>query len=84
MKFLVTDGTSITVNELFFNTPARYKFLKQDFTEFRYINEWVQKAAIANLDIAFKLINEGKVVFSSKGNGKMHDIIYSIYGKQTR
>ena len=76
-------GTSITVNELFFNTPVRYKFLKQDFTEFRYIREWVEKTAIANLDISFKLINEGKTVFSSTGDGNIHNIVYSIFGKQT-
>ncbi|MBR1540577.1 MAG: DNA mismatch repair endonuclease MutL [Clostridia bacterium] len=76
-------GTSISVNELFFNTPVRYKFLKQDFTEFRYIREWVEKTAMANLDISFKLINEGKIVFSSNGNGNIHDIVYAIYGKQT-
>ena len=75
-------GTSITVKELFFNTPARYKFLKQDFTEFRYIKEWVQKASISHLDISFKLINEGKVVFSSNGDGNIKNIVYSIYGKQ--
>lgn len=74
-------GTSISVNELFFNTPVRYKFLKQDFTEFRYIREWIEKTAIANLDISFKLINEGKLIFSSNGNGNVHDIVYSIYGK---
>ena len=77
-------GTTIIVNELFFNTPVRYKFLKQDFTEFRYIREWVEKIAIANTDISFKLINEGKVIFSSNGNGKLDDIIYSIFGKQTK
>ena len=84
MKFLAINGTSISVNELFYNTPVRYKFLKQDFTEFRYIREWVEKIAIANLDISFKLINEGKIVFSSSGNGKIHDIIYSLYGKQVQ
>lgn len=77
----VNKGTQISVNELFYNTPVRYKFLKQDFTEFRYIREWVEKTAIANLDISFKLINEGKTIFSSNGNGNIHDIIYSIYGK---
>jgi len=77
-------GTTITVNEIFFNTPVRYKFLKQDFTEFRYIREWVEKTAIANLDIAFKLINEGKTVFSSTGNGNIHDLVYTIYGKQVK
>lgn len=76
-------GTSISVKELFYNTPARYKFLKQDFTEFRYIREWIQKTAIANLDISFKLINEGKTVFSSNGDGNIHNLIYSLYGKQT-
>lgn len=75
-------GTSIAVNELFYNTPVRYKFLKQDFTEFRYIREWVEKVAIANLDISIKLFNEGKLIFSSNGNGNIHDIIYSIYGKK--
>ena len=75
-------GTSIAVRELFFNTPVRYKFLKQDFTEFRYIKEWVEKTAMANLDISFKLFNEGKIVFSSSGNGNIHDIVYAMYGKQ--
>jgi len=75
-------GTSIAVRELFFNTPVRYKFLKQDFTEFRYIREWVEKAALANLTIAFQLMNEGKTVFSSNGNGKIQDMVYSLYGKQ--
>ena len=77
-------GTSISVNDLFFNTPVRYKFLKQDFTEFRFIREWVEKTAIANLDISFKLINEGKIIFSSNGDGNIHNIVYSIFGKQTR
>lgn len=75
-------GTSIIVKELFYNTPARYKFLKQDFTEFRYIKEWVQKVAISHLDISFKLINEGKVIFSSNGDGNIKNLIYSIYGKR--
>ena len=47
-------GTTIIVEELFFNTPVRYKFLKKDQTETRAIKEWIQKAAIANLDISFK------------------------------
>ena len=58
--------------------------MKQDFTEFRYIKEWIEKVAISNLNISFKLINEGKTIFSSTGNGKIFDIIYSIYGKQVK
>ncbi|MCI8308991.1 MAG: hypothetical protein HFJ45_01990 [Clostridia bacterium] len=82
MKFQVLFGTSITVENLFFNTPVRYKFLKQDFTEFKYIKEWIQKVAMANPDISFRLVNEGKSVFYSNGNGKLSDIIYTLYGKE--
>ena len=75
-------GTTITVENLFFNTPVRYKFLKQDATEFRYIKEWIQKVALANPSISFKLINDGKNIFQSNGNGNMKDIIYTLYGKE--
>ena len=75
-------GTTITVENLFFNTPVRYKFLKQDATEFRYIKEWIQKVALANPSISFKLINDGKNIFQSNGNGNIKDIIYTLYGKE--
>ena len=74
-------GTTIMVEKLFFNTPVRYKFLKNDATEFRYIKEWVQKTALVNSDIAFKLINDRKIVFQTNGNGNIRDIIYLLYGK---
>ena len=75
-------GTTIIVEDLFFNTPVRYKFLKQDSTESRYIKELIEKMALANLDISFKLINNGKEIFRSSGNGKIKDIIYMIFGKE--
>ena len=75
-------GTTIIVENLFFNTPVRYKFLKQDATEFRYIKEMVINIAMANLDVAIKLINDGKAVFKSNGSGKMRDLIFLIYGKE--
>lgn len=75
-------GTTIMIEKLFFNTPVRYKFLKNDATEFRYIKEWVQKTALVNSDIAFKLINDGKIVFQTNGNGNIRDIIYLLYGKE--
>ena len=75
-------GTTMIVENLFFNTPVRYKFLKQDATESRYIKEFVQKAALSNTDVALKLIIDGKVVFKSSGNGKINDIIYYLYGKE--
>lgn len=75
-------GTTIIVEQLFFNVPVRYKFLKQDATEFRYIKEWLQKAAMAHPEISFKLVNDGKFVFQTNGNGKIRDIIYQFYGKE--
>ena len=77
-------GTTILVENLFFNTPVRYKFLKQDATEFRYIKEWVQKVALANPNISFRLLNDGKNIFFSNGNGNILDIIYLMYGKEIR
>lgn len=77
-------GTTILVENLFFNTPVRYKFLKQDATEFRYIKDWVQKVALANPDISFRLLNDGKSVFFTNGNGNILDIIYLMYGKEIK
>lgn len=77
-------GTTMTVENLFFNTPVRYKFLKQDATEFRYIKELVQKIALSNLDVAIKLINDGKNVFQSSGNGNIKDIVYTLYGREVK
>lgn len=75
-------GTTMIVEDLFFNVPVRYKFLKNDSTEFRYIRELVEKIALANTNIALKLISNNKNVFSSSGNGRLRDIIYSLYGKE--
>lgn len=74
-------GTTMLVEDLFFNVPVRYKFLKNDATEFRYIKELIEKLALANSNISFKLINNNKNIFSSNGNGKIRDIIYNLYGK---
>lgn len=74
-------GTTMIVENLFFNVPVRYKFLKQDSTEFRYIKELVQKMALANPNVAIKLINDGKNVFGTNGNGKLKDLVYLFYGK---
>ncbi len=74
-------GTTVIVEDLFFNTPVRYKFLKQDATEFRYIKEWIQKTALAHSNISIKLINDGKSAFQSNGNNTIKDVIYNLYGK---
>lgn len=77
-------GTTIIVENLFFNTPVRYKFLKNDSTEFRYIKEWLQKFAMSNLDVSIKLINDGKIAFTSNGSGSIEDLVYILYGKDVK
>ena len=74
-------GTSITVRNLFFNTPVRYKFLKKDYTESGYIEDAITRIALVNPNIAIKLINTGKTVIQTNGNGDIKSVIYSIYGK---
>lgn len=74
-------GTTITVRNLFFNTPVRYKFLKKDYTESGYIEDVITRVALVNPNVAIKLINTGKTVIQTNGNGKLKDVVYSIYGK---
>ena len=74
-------GTTIIVEKIFFNTPVRYKFLKNDATEFRYIKEFMQKVALVHPEIAVKLINDGKQIFRSSGSSKIEDVVYLFYGK---
>ena len=74
-------GTSITVKNLFFNTPVRYKFLKKDYTESGYIEDVVTRIALVNPNIAIKLINTGKTVIQTNGSGDLKNVVYSIYGK---
>ena len=75
------QGTTITVTDLFYNTPVRYKFLKKDFTEAGYIEDVVTRIALVHPEISIKLINSGKVIIQTSGNGDMKSVIYSIYGK---
>ena len=74
-------GTTITVRNLFFNTPVRYKFLKKDYTESGYIEDVITRIALVNPNIAIKLINTGKTVIQTNGSGDLKSVIYSIYGK---
>ena len=77
-------GTTIIVENIFFNTPVRYKFLKNDGTEFRYIKEWIEKFAMSHLDVSVKLINDTKTVFTSNGRGNIYDMVYLLYGKDVK
>lgn len=74
-------GTVVTVRDLFYNMPARYKFLKKDSTEGSYICTLVEKLAIVNPHISVRLIKDGQVILNTQGNGEMYDAIYSIFGK---
>ena len=74
-------GTSIIVSNLFYNTPVRYKFLKKDFTESGYIEDVITRIALVHPEIAIKLINTGKTIIQTNGNGDLKTVIYSIYGK---
>ena len=75
-------GTTITVENLFFNTPVRYKFLKKDFTEAGYIEDVMTRIALVNPNIAIKLISSGKTIIQTSGNGDMKGVVYNIYGKE--
>ena len=75
------DGTTVIVEDLFFNTPARMKFLKTDRSESSYIAALMDRLAFSKPDIAFKLIRDGKVTLSTDGNGKLSEVVYAVFGK---
>ena len=74
-------GTSITVKNLFYNTPVRYKFLKKDYTESGYIEDAITRIALVNKNVAIKLINSGKTIIQTNGDGNSKNVIYNIFGK---
>lgn len=76
------EGTTIVVRDLFYNTPARMKFLKKDFTEAGYVLGVVQHAALSHPEIAFTLIRDGKQVFSTDGKGKLITPVFAVFGKE--
>ncbi|MFH0887573.1 MAG: DNA mismatch repair endonuclease MutL [bacterium] len=75
-------GTTVIVENLFYNTPARLKYLKSVNTETGHINEIISKYILAYPDIAFKLSHNGKDILSSPGNGKLLDAAAAIYGSK--
>ncbi len=75
-------GTTFVVRDLFYNTPARYKFLKKDSTEAGYICDVLQKLALAHCNVAIRLISGGTELLRTPGNGDLKSTIYSIYGKK--
>ena len=75
------DGTTFFVRNLFYNTPARKKFLKSSMTEAGYIHELMIRLALSHPEISFKFINNGQTKLHSSGNHSLKDVIYQVYGR---
>ncbi len=76
------EGTTFLVRNLFFNTPARKKFLKSNTTEAGYISSLLERLCVSHPNISFKFINNGQMKLHTTGNGNMKDILYQLYGKE--
>ena len=76
------DGTTIIVRDLFFNTPARMKFMKSDTYEGSRVLAAVQMQALAHPEVAFRCLKDGKEALNTPGTGKLSDAVYCIYGKE--
>lgn len=76
------DGTTIIIRDLFFNTPARLKFLKKDVTEGNYCAGVVEKLALSHPDISFRFIRDGRQTMLTPGDGEYYSAVYAVFGKQ--
>ena len=76
------DGTTIIIRDLFYNVPARQKFLKRDVTEGNQVQGLIDKLALAHPDVSFRLIRDNKQVRSTGGDGDYYSAIYAVFGKQ--
>lgn len=76
------DGTTIIVRELFYNTPARLKFLKKDVTEGNYCSNVVEKLALSHPNVSFRFIRDGKQTLLTSGDGEYYSAIHAVFGKQ--
>lgn len=76
------DGTTLIIRDLFYNTPARMKFLKKDVSEGTTVSAVVERQAMSHPEIAFKLIRDGKQTLSTSGDGKLQSAAYSVLGRE--
>jgi len=76
------EGTTIVVRDLFYNTPARMKFMKRDSVESSQVAGTLQRQALAHPHVAFRLIKDGETVLQTSGNGDLHGAVYQVYGRQ--
>lgn len=75
-------GTTFTIRDVFYNTPARMKFLKKDVTEGNGVAGVVEKAALANVNVAFRFIRDGQMKLQTPGDGKLISCVYQIFGRE--
>ncbi len=75
------DGTTIMIRDLFYNVPARAKFMKKDVTEANAVSQIMQKITLSHPGIAFKMIRDNRTEFSSAGDGELFSAVYAIYGR---
>ena len=75
------DGTTIIIRDLFYNVPARQKFMKKDSVEGNMVCGIVNKIALSHPEIAFKLLRDNKLEFSTSGDGKLYSAVFAVYGK---
>lgn len=76
------DGTTMIIKDLFFNVPARKKFLKSAQTEAGYVSDMMENLSLSHPEISFKFILNGRNIISTNGNGNVREVIYRIYGKE--
>lgn len=76
------DGTTIIIRDLFYNTPARLKFLKKDVTEGNYCAGVIERLALSHPNISFRFIRDGKQTLLTSGDGEYYSAIYAVFGKQ--
>ena len=76
-----SNGTTIIVKDLFYNVPARLKFLKKDISESNAIAKLIDRLALSHPDVSFKFIKDGQMVLNTPGDGEVNSAIYSVYGK---
>ena len=75
------DGTTVIIRDLFYNVPARRKFMKKDVTEGNAVSTILQKIAMSHPDIAFRFIRDNRTEFNSSGDGELFSAIYAVYGR---
>ena len=75
------DGTTIIIRDLFYNVPARAKFMKKDVTEANAVSNIMQKITMSHPDVAFKLIRDNRIEFNSAGDGELFSAVYAVYGR---